>query len=176
GIIGMMVQLFYAWRIHRLLRNVWIVAIVVITSLVGGLSSIGTSIGVAMLPQFAGLQRLEVIIVLWLVGTALCDVIIATALSWHLREHHTGLSHTDSIITRIIQFTMLNGLLTAGFVIADVTASLGSLSGLHLSFNFALVKPYGNSVMSSLNLRHPLFERQANGRKRRFCLRRQGTR
>lgn len=77
----MMVQMFYAWRIHRLTRNWWIVCAVVSTSLVGGLSGIGTAIAVAMYPQFAGFQHLKVIVILWLTGAAVCDVIITVALT-----------------------------------------------------------------------------------------------
>lgn len=36
----MLVQLFYAWRIHKLTRNVWLVGAVVTTSLVGGRRSL----------------------------------------------------------------------------------------------------------------------------------------
>lgn len=153
GIIAMLVQSFFAWRILKLTRNYWLVGTVMVTALVGGLSGIGTAIGVAMLPQFAGLQRLKVIVILWLVGTAVCDVIITVALTWHLRSHRTGLSRTNTLISRIVRVTVSNGLLTAGFALADVIAYLATPRGIHIAFNYALVKLYGNSVMSSLNSR-----------------------
>lgn len=74
----MQVQLFYAWRIYKLIGNVGVVLMVAIPSVVGGrewhlfgayqlhplmtnsVSGIGTAIGVGILPQFSGLQRLKV--------------------------------------------------------------------------------------------------------------------
>ncbi|KAI0925797.1 hypothetical protein AcV5_008427 [Taiwanofungus camphoratus] len=149
----MQAQLFYAWRIRVLTGNIWLVGAVVLTSLIGGLSGIGTAIAVAMRPQFAGLQRLKVIVTLWLVGAAVCDVIIAAAMIWHLRQKRTGFSRTDHIISRLIHLTMSNGLLTASFALADIIAFLATPRGIHIAFNYTLVKLYGNSVMSSLNSR-----------------------
>ncbi|TFY63802.1 hypothetical protein EVJ58_g3034 [Rhodofomes roseus] len=153
GIIAMIVQMFFAWRILRLTRNYIAVAVIVAASLVGGLSGIGTAIAVAMRPAFAGFQHLKVIVILWLMGAAVCDVLITLALSWHLRQQRTGFSHTDTIISKIIQLTVSNGLVTAGFAVADIVAFLSTPRGIHVAFNYALVKLYGNSMMSSLNSR-----------------------
>ncbi|KAH9838247.1 uncharacterized protein C8Q71DRAFT_856210 [Rhodofomes roseus] len=151
GIIAMIVQMFFAWRILRLTRNYIAVAVIVAASLVGG--RIGTAIAVAMRPAFAGFQHLKVIVILWLMGAAVCDVLITLALSWHLRQQRTGFSHTDTIISKIIQLTVSNGLVTAGFAVADIVAFLSTPRGIHVAFNYALVKLYGNSMMSSLNSR-----------------------
>lgn len=73
----------------------------VLMVLFAAVSGIGTAIGVGMLPQLDGLQRLtvwnhhkcitistqgeeQVIVSLWLAGSAMSDVIIASALTWHL--------------------------------------------------------------------------------------------
>ncbi|KZT72993.1 hypothetical protein DAEQUDRAFT_748975 [Daedalea quercina L-15889] len=153
GIIAMLVQLFFAWRILRLTRNYFTVGVIVAASLIGGLSGIGTAIAVGMRPAFAGFQHLKVIVILWLMGAAVCDVLITLALSWHLRQQRTGFSNTDTIISKIIQLTVSNGLLTAGFAVADVVAFLSTPRGIHVAFNYTLVKLYGNSMMCSLNSR-----------------------
>ncbi|KAI0729022.1 hypothetical protein C8Q72DRAFT_915685 [Fomitopsis betulina] len=153
GIISMQVQYFYAWRIHKLTGNKLLVGAVLLSSTVGGLSGIGTAIGVGMLPQLDGLQRLTVIVSLWLAGSAMSDVIIASALTWHLNKQRTGFAYTDSLISKIMTLIMSNGALTAVFAVADLCAYLASTKGYHLVFNFALAKLYGNSAMSSLNAR-----------------------
>jgi len=153
GIISMQVQFFYAWRLQKLTGNKLIVAAVVISSLVGGLSGIGTAIGVGMLREFARLQELKVVVSLWLIGSAVCDVVITGALTLHLRKHRTGFSRTDTLITKITQVIVSNGLLTAIFAVADIIAFLATDKSYHLIFNFPLSKLYGNSVMSSLNAR-----------------------
>lgn len=125
GIVAMMVQMFYAWRIYVLTKNSWITAAVIATSIVGGcelqvvsriccltltslilvVCGIGTAIAVAMRPDFAGFHHLKVqiylltstynnltymdafyqtVVIIWLVGSAVCDVMITIVLSWHL--------------------------------------------------------------------------------------------
>ncbi|KAH9927652.1 uncharacterized protein B0H18DRAFT_1003009 [Fomitopsis serialis] len=149
----MIVQFFYAWRIWKLTNNYFAVAVILMTSLVGGLSGIGTAIAVTIKPAFSGFQNLKVIVILWLLGGAVCDVLITLALSWHLRQRRTGFRSTDTIISRIIQVTVSNGLLTAGFAVADIIAFLATPRGIHVAFNYTLIKLYGNSMMSSLNSR-----------------------
>ncbi|TFY62214.1 hypothetical protein EVJ58_g4009 [Rhodofomes roseus] len=176
GIISMQVQFFYAWRINRLTGNKLLVASVLIPSVVGGLSGIGTAIGVGILPQLAGLQRLTVVVSLWLAGSAIADVTIACVLTWHLvglyvvpslyrpahifamvhcykKKQRTGFQFTDTMVTRMIQLIMSNGALTAVFAVSDLIAYLASTKGYHLIFNYSLAKLYGNSAMSSLNAR-----------------------
>lgn len=74
-----------------------------------------------MIREFAKLQRLKIIVSLWLFGAAICDVGITFALTWHLvswpysllmglpdarqREHRTGFARTDTVINRITQST-----------------------------------------------------------------------
>ncbi|KAJ3479104.1 hypothetical protein NLI96_g9294 [Meripilus lineatus] len=156
GIIAMLVQFFYAWRILVLTRNYWWVSAILVTSVVSGLSAIGTAIGVGIVKKFIEFQKLEIVAILWLVGTAVCDVLITSALSLHLRKHRTGFSSTDSVLNKIIRITVSNGLLTSALAIADVTAFLASPTGIHIAFNYALVKMYTNSVMSSLNSRQTM--------------------
>lgn len=124
GIIAMMVQGFYAWRILRLTQNYWLVAAVLVPSIAGGLGGIGTAIGVAIRPEFAGLQSLEPIVLTWLAGAAISDTIIAVTLVWHLYRSRTGYSRTDTMVSRIIQLTLSNGLLTASFALADIISYL----------------------------------------------------
>jgi len=162
GVISIQVQFFYAWRLHKLNGNILLVASVLIPSVVGGLSGIGTAIGVGILPQLAGLQRLTVIVSLWLAGSAIADVIIAGALTWNLRKNRTGFASTDTMVTRIMQLIMSNGALTAVFAVADLIAYLASKKGYHLVFNYSLAKLYGNSAMSSLNARAILRNAAAN--------------
>ncbi|EKM49132.1 uncharacterized protein PHACADRAFT_167306 [Phanerochaete carnosa HHB-10118-sp] len=153
GLIAMMVQLFYAWRILALTKNRWIVALVVVSSTVSGLSAIGTAIGIGIRPEFSGFKSLDVIGLPWLISCTVCDVTIAVALSVYLNSRKTGFEITDNIINKIIRSTVQSGLLTASFTIAHIVAYLTSSTGIHMIFNYGVVKLYTNSVMSSLNSR-----------------------
>ncbi|KIP01529.1 hypothetical protein PHLGIDRAFT_131227 [Phlebiopsis gigantea 11061_1 CR5-6] len=153
GIIATMVQMFYARRIFVLTKNRWITALVMLSSAVSGLCAIGTAIGVAMRPDFSGLVILDVVALPWLVSCTVCDITIAITLSVYLSRHKTGFQKTDTVVNKIIRSTVQNGLLTASFTIAHIVCYLSLSSGIHMIFNYGVVKLYTNSIMSSLNAR-----------------------
>ncbi|KAI1797231.1 hypothetical protein LXA43DRAFT_1057036 [Ganoderma leucocontextum] len=62
-------------------------------------------------------RKFQVVGILWLVGAALADVLITTALLWHLRTHKTGMLATDDLINKIIRLTVQTGLITALFAV-----------------------------------------------------------
>ncbi|KAL4080926.1 hypothetical protein J3A83DRAFT_4424872 [Scleroderma citrinum] len=153
GIIGGSVQLFFAWRIYVLSKNLFVVAIVVLLSLAGILGSIGTTIAVTIIPQFIKFQKFEVIVIIWLAGSACADVIIASALVLYLRNRRDAFPGTNDVIDRVIRLTMQTGLITSMCAVIDLITYLTLSSGIHLIFNVPLAKLYTNSLMSSLNAR-----------------------
>ncbi|KAL4253774.1 DUF6534 domain-containing protein [Abortiporus biennis] len=153
GTISTIVQLFFAWRVKVLTDNIWAVILIIATSLCSVLGGIGTSIGIRIVPQFDEFQKFQAIVIVWLIGAAVCDVAITISLSWYLRRHKTGFSNTDGILNKIIRLTVQNGLLTAIWAVIDLITFLVTDTGLHLAFNFPLAKLYTNSLMSSLNSR-----------------------
>ncbi|KAH9841076.1 uncharacterized protein C8Q71DRAFT_437689 [Rhodofomes roseus] len=153
GIISFQVQMFYAWRIWKLVGNRWLVAVVAITATIGGLSGIGTAIAIGIRPEFLGLIHLKSIIICWLLGEGISDIIITVVLTWYLRRHLGGYSKTDGIVTKVMHLIVSNGALTATFAIGDLICYFATDEAYHLIFNFPLCKLYGNSVMSTLNAR-----------------------
>ena len=98
----------------------FVVSAIVLLSAAGILGSVGTTIGVRIVPQFVQFQKFEVIVIIWLACSACADVIIATALVLHLvggvvnRPFHTlrsllqrdkknGFPATDDLIDRVIR-------------------------------------------------------------------------
>ncbi|EKM52683.1 uncharacterized protein PHACADRAFT_261275 [Phanerochaete carnosa HHB-10118-sp] len=153
GIISCTVQLFFAWRVKVLTNNLWVVAIISLTASTSFFGGVGTAIAIHFVPQFEQFQKFEVIVIIWLIGAAVCDAMITLSLTWHLRRHKTGFSGTDDILNKIIRLTVQNGLLTAVWASIDLVVYLSTPTGLHLAFNFPLAKLYTNSLMSSLNSR-----------------------
>ncbi|KAI0729013.1 hypothetical protein C8Q72DRAFT_340908 [Fomitopsis betulina] len=153
GIVSFQVQMFYAWRIWKLIGNKYIVGLVVVTSTIGGLSGIGTAVAIGMRPEFFGFIHLKQIIILWLLGEGISDIIITATLTWYLRRHMGGYSKTDGLVSKIMNLIVSNGLLTAAFAIGDLICYFATEKAYHLIFNFPLCKLYGNSVMSTLNAR-----------------------
>jgi len=162
GIVSFQVQMFYAWRIWKLIGNRWVVGIVVFTATIGGLSGIGTAVAIGMRPEFLGFIHLKSIIICWLLGEGISDIIITICLTWYLHKHLGGYSKTDGIVTKVMHLIVSNGALTATFAIGDLICYFATDKAYHLIFNFPLCKLYGNSVMSTLNAR-AIFMTTSNG-------------
>ncbi|GJE92018.1 hypothetical protein PsYK624_081710 [Phanerochaete sordida] len=153
GLVAMMCQMFYARRIYILTRKKSITALITVTSCLTGICATGTAIAVGMRPEFSRLQSLKAVVLPWLISNTICDVTIAVTLSAFLSKRKTGFERTDALIKKIIFTTISNGLLTASFTTSHMISYLASESGIHMIFNYGVVKLYTNSVISSLNAR-----------------------
>ncbi|KAF7307856.1 WD-REPEATS-REGION domain-containing protein [Mycena kentingensis (nom. inval.)] len=168
GIIGSMVQLFYAWRIQMLTGNTFIVVLVVICALTNAFGGLASAAAIAFVPQFAHFQEFQVPVICWLLSAAVGDVLITTTLVVFFRKHKTGCSATDTRVDQIIRLTIQTGMITSICSVIDLGLFLGDWNaGLvskiqrsrlnketrHLLFNLPLAKLYSNSLMSSLNAR-----------------------
>ncbi|KAJ7153454.1 hypothetical protein C8R43DRAFT_1126747 [Mycena crocata] len=156
GIIGSMVQLFYAWRIHTLTGNNWIVGIIAICALTNAFGGLASAAAIAFVPQFSHFQEFQVPVICWLMSAAVGDVIITATLVSFFRSHRTGCSATDTRVDQIIRLTIQTGMFTSMCSVIDLGLFLGDSSPAeckHLLFNLPLAKLYSNSLMSSLNAR-----------------------
>jgi len=153
GIIGSMVQLFYAWRIHMLTGNIWIVVLICICALTNALGGLASASAIAFVPQFSHFQEFQVPVICWLMSAAVGDVIITATLVSFFRKHRTGCTATDTRVDQIIRLTIQTGMITSMCSVVDLGLFLGDTSGMHLLFNLPLAKLYSNSLMSSLNAR-----------------------
>ncbi|KAL5536264.1 hypothetical protein ACEPAF_85 [Sanghuangporus sanghuang] len=88
------------------------------------------------------------------VTIATVDTAIGTILAFLLNKSRTGFSSSDSIINRLILYTVASGLLTAADAIITLTVSL-VLPRTLLYFLFASIGPklYVNSMLTLLNSR-----------------------
>ncbi|KZP05229.1 hypothetical protein FIBSPDRAFT_805963 [Athelia psychrophila] len=153
AIIATTVQMFFAWRVKVITNSKIATAVVVFTSAMSFFGGLGTAIAVGMYPIFTEFVRFEVIVIIWLVGAAVTDVIVAVVLTVHLQRHRTGFSSTDDVVNKIIKLTVQTGAVTAIVAIFDIIFFLIDNTGTHLMFNIPLSKLYTNSLMSSLNAR-----------------------
>ncbi|KAG7447828.1 uncharacterized protein BT62DRAFT_1061614 [Guyanagaster necrorhizus] len=151
GIIGGMVQLFFAWRVKVLTDNPWLVTIVGAFALTGTGAAIATSFEVGKTPEFIQFQNFKAVVIIWLGAACLSDILISGILVWHLRK--TGFQGTDELVDRIIRLTVQTGLTTSICAIIDLAVYLSDSTGMHLMFNFPLSKLYTNAMMSTLNSR-----------------------
>ncbi|KAJ7854720.1 hypothetical protein B0H14DRAFT_3449464 [Mycena olivaceomarginata] len=140
GIIGCMVQLFYAWRIHILTGNIWIVVLICICALTNAFGGLASASAIAFVPQFSHFQEFQVPVICWLLSAAVGDVIITTTLVSFFKKHRTGCSATDTRVDQIIRLTIQTGMITSVCSVIDLGLFLGDSSGMHLLFNLPLAK------------------------------------
>ncbi|TRM66031.1 hypothetical protein BD626DRAFT_486562 [Schizophyllum amplum] len=153
GIIGGSVQMFFAWRVKLLTGNIWLALIIATFSVATVLCGIATAIGCGIVMYFVDFQKFSVVVIIWLAGSALSDILITGSLVYHLRHHKTGFKSTDSRVDKIIRLTVQTGLITCVWALADLLVYLLDAVPWHLMLNFPLSKLYTNSLMSSLNSR-----------------------
>ncbi|KAI0337921.1 hypothetical protein BDW22DRAFT_1423313 [Trametopsis cervina] len=153
GIIALFVQLFFAWRIKVLTKSWPLVLLIVFCSVCQWCGGLGSGIAITIVPAYMQFQRFQVVVIIWLVFSALTDTIITITLVWHLQKHKTGFASTDAAITRLMRLTVQTGMVTAICAIVDLICFLATPTALHVVFNLPLPKLYTNSLMASLNSR-----------------------
>ncbi|KAI0049075.1 hypothetical protein FA95DRAFT_962839 [Auriscalpium vulgare] len=96
--------------------------------------------------------------------TVASDTSIALVLCYLLRNSRTGFRRSDTLINKLILFTVNTGLLTS----IDAVCSLATIAALpntfvYISFFFAQSRLYSNSLMATLNARNHLRNDTTNG-------------
>ncbi|KAJ3573318.1 hypothetical protein NP233_g2514 [Leucocoprinus birnbaumii] len=130
GVIAVMVQLFYAWRIHVLIQNWLLVGVVVVLSLASGAASIAETVRVYVVKDYTRFQEKDI-----------------------TRKNKTGFKNSDTLIDRLIRVTAQTGLITAIVSVVNIALVLSDPTASYLIVNTPLCKLYSNSLMSSLNSR-----------------------
>ncbi|KAL5514829.1 hypothetical protein ACEPAG_2145 [Sanghuangporus baumii] len=94
---------------------------------------------------------------------AFSDMLIALVMIWMLWNSRPGVKRTDTIVNRLIAYTIGSGLVTALWVIvALIAAQVKPHSFVYLLVDLVLPKLYFNSVLASLNARSALRETLMN--------------
>ncbi|KAF9018253.1 hypothetical protein BDZ89DRAFT_353907 [Hymenopellis radicata] len=155
GIVGAMVQSFYAWRLCILTRRYWIPGIIIVLSLTQCIASFGCGDSARRIKHFSVLQDETYIFpAIWLSGTALCDTVIAISMTWTLLRARTGFRRTDAMVFRIVRLSIETGTLCAVFAVLDLVLYLVYRhNNFHLVPSIALTKIYSNSYFAVLNSR-----------------------
>ncbi|KAJ7657382.1 hypothetical protein DFH06DRAFT_1298001 [Mycena polygramma] len=148
------IQLFTAWRISVITGSLILPIIIAMLSL----GSFGTGITVSAVvlrhPEFESFQNFSTEIILWLVLSAVCDIVIAGGMTHALYTRRTGFSAVDGQINRIIRLSVETGALTAVTALADVALFLVfPRTTTNFIVDFPLSNLYTCSVLAMLNSR-----------------------
>lgn len=147
GIVAFLVQLFFAWRLHIIAAQPVLTIFIVALSLLTVAGAVGTGIVVYLTKEFIYFQRplVRQITCIWLISTAVADICICGALTFHLRRRRGSYDATDRLLDRIIRrecfllswtvcactnylpVTVQNGLLTSLLAVGCLVAYLASV-------------------------------------------------
>jgi len=162
GLITILVHIFYAQRVWKLSKhNIWITGLIIVLAFVRLGSALTTTSQMIRLKHFSSfISDFRWLFTFGLALSALIDVIITGTLCYYLRTSVTGYSTMDDIIHRIILYTINNGLFTCVASLIDmVCAASMPHNFLFLSLHFIIAKCYVNSLLSTLNSRDTLRDR-----------------
>ncbi|KAJ7352298.1 hypothetical protein DFH08DRAFT_1078011 [Mycena albidolilacea] len=175
-LLSTLVQLFYAYRIYTISAKSLVFPIIIVCgrpaltsdvheTLQGicALAELGLSIGYmnkAFQIKFFKLAKADVpYSTSALAFEVACDVLIASAMMYHLFKNKTGFEKTNKAINLLVTYSVNSGVVTMIFAIASLVTWLTSTTTLiYAPFFFVLVRFYGLSFMSILNSREYIRE------------------
>ncbi|KAJ7850353.1 hypothetical protein B0H13DRAFT_2360740 [Mycena leptocephala] len=134
------VQLFTAWRISVITESIvlpFIISVLSIGSLGGGLLVTGFA---SIRNEFREFQSFSGAVIVWLICSAVCDVLIAVRLTYFLMTHKT-FTAVNSQINRVIPLVVQTGAVTAFAALADLILFLVfSYNDTQFYLGFSLVQ------------------------------------
>ncbi|KAJ6532152.1 hypothetical protein DFH09DRAFT_1182737 [Mycena vulgaris] len=153
--VATFVQLFYAFRIYALSNKSLVLPVIIgvlaVADLGLSLVSVHKTFQVKYfsqaredIPYFAGTLSI----------TVACDVLIASAMVYHLLRNKTGFHKTGKAINLLVAYSLRSGAITMTFAICGLVIFVCFPTALiYLPFFFILVRLYALSFMSILNSR-----------------------
>jgi len=162
GLIGLIVECFFARRVWMMSRNIFLTGLIVV------LACIHFGLGVLFTVEgFILVETSKFPKLIWVTSTGLgsaaaADLIIAISLCYYLTKSRTGFARTDSLITTLIVYSLTTGLITS--IIACtcvVTFATMPTNYIWLGFFWLIGKCYVNSLLAALNSRDSLREQAA---------------
>ncbi|KAF9264344.1 hypothetical protein L218DRAFT_808330, partial [Marasmius fiardii PR-910] len=154
GAVAFTVQMFYAYRIYLLSKSRLLVGAIVFMALTQFGGAITTAVIAKTVGRFTEPQRAFVAAGLWLGGSATCDILVATSMTYVLSKCDAQFQETRDILNRIVRLTMETGILTATIATINLILFLAfPKSSYYMALSLILAKLYSNSLMVIFNSR-----------------------
>ncbi|KAF6752362.1 hypothetical protein DFP72DRAFT_451938 [Ephemerocybe angulata] len=160
GFVSFCVQLFFAWRVKQLGKNIYAISCAAIILLLA-LMQLSASLAVTI--QFIRLgldidlvKTLNRTVIVWLSGTVACDVLMTGSIIIVLifYKRSTTYRKSKTMIDTFIAHTIENGALTTVFAALNLVFFLVYPDNyMYICLEFMLGRLYANVLMSTLNRR-----------------------
>ncbi|THU83658.1 hypothetical protein K435DRAFT_871057 [Dendrothele bispora CBS 962.96] len=155
GIVSCVVQVFYAYQIHVVSGSSLLRGLVVFLSAIQMLSSIVQSIRSFHFRDYDSIrEKTFVEFIAWLIGSAVCDVIIAVVMTFYLFRANSGFKHTHAPLRKLSVLIIETG--SASAVLASTGCIVFLTTSdyyLHHVFMKCLMNLYFNTLLVILNNR-----------------------
>ncbi|KAH7928566.1 hypothetical protein BV22DRAFT_1082550 [Leucogyrophana mollusca] len=152
GLVSTLVQAFFSWRIWVIGKTVLVPVVIMVISL----SQCGLLMAGGILsssdPRF-GVTNTEGAVI-WLVMSAVCDIIIASRTAQLLFRNKAGTTsrRTHTVVNKLVKLTVETGLVTVFATVLEFL--LAQFAGIaHHAIFFGLSKFYSNCLLATLNAR-----------------------
>ncbi|ORY41109.1 hypothetical protein BCR35DRAFT_311376 [Leucosporidium creatinivorum] len=159
GLVTLIVQSFYAYRVYVVGKKRYIVpAIIVVLSCIQLGFATGAS-GIAFtVPISSFISKYSFGVSIWLSCACAADGIITISIVYYLgkAKKSSAFSETTTILSIIIRSTIENNLLTGVVALVDAVLFARSSTNWHVALNVALPKLYTISFLASLTARSKL--------------------
>ncbi|KAJ7047708.1 hypothetical protein C8F04DRAFT_1059821 [Mycena alexandri] len=158
GLIGLIVQSFLTMRVWRLSnRNIALTGVTASLVLAEFGCSVAFTIQSLQLETWAQLGELKGLSMTVNVLGAAADLFIALILVFYLHRSRTGFKKSDTMISKLMLFSVSTGLLTAFCAVASLVSILvWGKTLIYVAFYFSLGRLYFNSVLATLNARNDI--------------------
>ncbi|KAJ7619655.1 hypothetical protein FB45DRAFT_931340 [Roridomyces roridus] len=154
GLIAAIVQIFYAFRLYSFSGSRIVGATITWLALLQFAASVAEGIVVTRTGHAGRPAYVPVTLLLWLVGSAGCDVLIAGSMTFYLRRETLVSKHMKNKLSTIIRLTIGTGTLTAIVAVSEIFVVFAFPT--HMYYNtgvLTLGKLYSNSLLVLLNAR-----------------------
>ncbi|KDR70736.1 hypothetical protein GALMADRAFT_254773 [Galerina marginata CBS 339.88] len=156
SLVAFVVQAFYAYRIAVLSRSMFMPAVILLfgfLQLGGGLATGYFGAKAIHFNDFLG-KKTFISTALWNGGGAMCDIIIASSMTYFLSKSKTDWKPTKNIIQRLIRLIIETGTLTAAMAIVNLALSVLPGGPTYFQTTSSMLgKMYSNTMMVVLNSR-----------------------
>ncbi|GAV99496.1 hypothetical protein LENED_000956 [Lentinula edodes] len=155
GLIGFLVQSFLTMRVWKMSNQNKPLTLLIVLFVLGELGcSVAFTISSLKLVTWKDLTNLKSLSMTVNVLGAVSDVIIAAGLFYFLHRSRTGFKKSDTMISKLIMFTVSTGLLTSVCAVASLLSILiWGKTLIYVAFYFSLGRLYSNSLLATLNAR-----------------------
>jgi hypothetical protein len=157
GVIGMFVQIFFAWRIWTLERSPFARTAAVLTVFIAIAQAVSACVAAirSLTIDLLDLIQLFPGYAVWLVGSLVADILIMVCMLVILgkAKKNIGFSQTITIVDRLMVQTVHSGMITAVLAAVELILFLALHDGNYYYVCVALIlgKIYTNVLISNLN-------------------------